>query len=97
MLKTNKVTIRFADDELSNIKFKAQKYNITISEYIRRVAIDNYLDDILKKDYYQVKLYQINKIGNNLNQIAHNLNTTRTLDTMVLQKLIDIEKLLNSL
>jgi len=42
-------------------------------------------------------LYEINRIGNNLNQIAKHCNIKKSVDKLVLKELVDIEKKLNEL
>jgi len=43
------------------------------SAYCRKMLVDGY---VIKKDYTSIKelIYEINKIGNNINQIAKNVN-----------------------
>ena len=74
--------------------------NITMAEYFRK-SINTKIDDVrepLKTRVYKVVnpelLYHLNKIGNNLNQVARHLNEGNTLDLQVLAELINIEKTL---
>lgn len=42
-------------------------------EYLRRMAIDGYIFQLDNSDLKQL-IYEINKIGTNINQIAHKIN-----------------------
>ncbi len=61
------------------------------SQYIRKMAIEGY---IIKRDFSQVEqlVYEVNKIGNNINQVARRANELEhvTLDDMkYLKKQLD--------
>jgi predicted transcriptional regulator len=102
-LKSHRITIR-VDSEL-NIKLNdlATKADITISELIRNYAINQKQDIVNKKDIMQW-LYHLNKIGNNINQIAHRLNSDNIANKIsdisyksTFGKLISIENQLSNL
>ncbi len=42
-------------------------------EYLRRMAIDGYIFQLDNSDMKQL-IYEVNKIGTNINQIAHRIN-----------------------
>lgn len=42
-------------------------------EYLRRMAIDGYIFQLDNSDMKQL-IYEVNKIGTNINQIAHKIN-----------------------
>ena len=104
-LRVNKISVRFSNEELANIKLNILKdknknisnKKLTISEYIRRSTIKGYNINLILKNDLEKRLYQFNKIGNNLNQIAFYVNSTQTIDMLVLQKLVYIEQSLNKL
>ena len=91
------ITIRLSKLQLDNLKSEAKKYNIGVSEYIRRASIKGYYKNILNDSFYSDILYQINKIGNNLNQIAYKVNLSNKIELDSLKKLVSIEKILNSI
>ena len=95
MAKDKRVTIRFTDDEYNQLKSKADELDISLSTYIRKKTLGNREKLSTKCD--KELLYKINRIGNNLNQIAKHCNTTKTIDKLVLQSLVEIEKKLNDL
>lgn len=90
--KAKKVSVRFTDTEYKELEAKANKDNITISEYIRRSSIKGYYSNKLKMNHTMELLSSVNKIGINLNQIAKYINTNRSIDKIVLSYLIAIEK-----
>ena len=95
MAKDKRVTIRFTDDEYNQLKTKADELGISLSTYIRKKTLGNRGKISSKCD--KELLYEINRIGNNLNQIAKHCNTTKIIDKVVLKSLAEIEKKLNDL
>ena len=68
----------FNKEELELIDKKMKILGIdNFSAYCRKMLIDGY---VIKKDYASLKelIYEINKIGNNINQIAKNVNVDNT-------------------
>lgn len=77
--------------ELQFIDQKAQVAELNRSSYIRKMALEGY---ILKQDFSYVEklVYEVNKIGNNINQIAYKANSMEYLSTedlKYLQKRLD--------
>ena len=95
MERTKKITIRLTSDEYLLLKQKANNLDITLSEYIRKKILGN-REKIINKCTKEL-LYEINRIGNNLNQIAKHCNIRKSVDKLVLKELVDIEKRLNEL
>jgi hypothetical protein len=87
------ITIRVTDEEKNMILSRMKECGITsLTKYVRLMAIDGC---ILKVDYSSIKefTYEINKIGVNINQIAHNVNSTNSIykkDIQQLKEMIDI-------
>lgn len=80
MNKMKKISIRITDDELSDIINKAKQKEINPSSYIRLVLDANKEYDVAGQYQQQMILkreliYEINKIGNNINQITKNNNS----------------------
>jgi len=94
------VKVNLAIDDHAQLKLYCEINNITLAEFFRASA--NYkINDARqaqKKRVYKVAdpqlLYHLNKIGNNLNQIAKHANECNALDYQVLGELAYIEKLL---
>ena len=95
MKKEKRVTIRFTEDEYNKLKTKADELGISLSTYIRKKALGN--RERISSKCNKELLYEMNRIGNNLNQIARHCNITKTIDKLVLQSLVEIEKKLNDL
>ena len=72
--KTVRKTIRFAPEEWEQIKVKLVEHNLTFAEFARSAILNKKVKTKLTKDY----IYQLQKIGNNLNQIAKNLNSKKS-------------------
>lgn len=79
--------------EAEQIKENAKKRGITTSEFLRRTALSIELPKTKKQECDLKQLiYEVNKIGINLNQIARYVNTNKELDISVLEHLKRIEE-----
>ena len=85
--KTAKTTVRLTEAERLHVEDRAKKYGIKTSEYVRRLVeqdmgstsvskMETKESFLLKKDLIR----EINHIGVNINQIAHNVNSGKYLD-----------------
>ena len=95
MAKEKRVTIRLTQEEYEKLKEKANTLGITTSAYIRKKILGNREKVLTKCD--KDLLYEINRIGNNLNQIAKHCNINKSVDKLVLQELVTIEQQLQKL
>lgn len=61
------------ESELAMIDQKAEVAELDRSKYLRKIAIEGF---IIKRDFTQVEqlVYEINRIGNNINQVARRAN-----------------------
>ena len=96
MERTKRVTIRFTPDEYNSLKEKATQFDMTLSDYIRTKLLTK-REKIRPSKCNKELLYHINRIGNNLNQIAKHCNISKSIDKLVLKELINIEQQLNKL
>ena len=77
--RKHKVTVRFTDDEISTIRTESTQAGLSVSEYIRtqickgKVVVK--LDGSTPNKNQRPLLEEYHKIGVNLNQIAHHLNS----------------------
>jgi len=87
-------TIRFSKDEFSQIEEKLKEHNLTFAEFGRGAILNKKIKTKLTLDY----IFQLQKIGNNLNQIAKNLNSKKSdiPNSEILMALVRIEKLIES-
>lgn len=72
--RDQRIAIRLTEKELNIIKKKAEKMSITSSEMIRRLAQYGVCYKIEFEAAEDI-LYELGRIGNNLNQITRGLNT----------------------
>ena len=77
---TRRVMTRVSEEEYTEWHRRAELLGITVSEYVRRCVRTGKVEIIVKKEISIEPIVQIaaeyGKIGNNINQIAHYLNST---------------------
>ena len=76
--RTNKICFRLTDDELSVIREGSEKAGMTFSAFVRSKVLepDRALQrDSEKKKLFRDYIYEINRVGNNINQIVRAVNT----------------------
>jgi len=91
--KKYKKTIRFTKNEIEQIEKKLREHNLSFSELARDAILGKKINSKISMNL----IYEINKIGNNLNQVAKRVNTLKRLDQDVLFVLIDIDKKMDEL
>ena len=89
--KNIRKTLRFSDDEFAMIQQKLDLANITFSDFARSAILKKKIKLPIEKEL----IYQISKIGNNLNQIARAVNGKDKV--AILTELVEIEKQLKAL
>lgn len=73
--KTLVKTIKFSPEELEQIKLRMGSCKMSFSKYVRTMALEGEIV-ILDSPEYQKVILEMNRIGNNFNQIARRLNET---------------------
>jgi Bacterial mobilisation protein (MobC) len=87
--------LRLSEVEMLQIKERMTEKNYkNMSDFIRTQCIAPH--KINKKNFLQLA-YEVNKIGNNLNQIARVANTEKKIDLAVISKIRDVDNLLTQL
>lgn len=71
MAKEIRKTIRFSEDEYSKIQELMSEHKLTFAEFARASILKKKIKTNLTKDL----LCEINRVGNNLNQIAKKVNS----------------------
>lgn len=71
MAKEIRKTIRFSEDEYSKIQELMSEHKLTFAEFARASILKKKIRTNLTKDL----LFEINRVGNNLNQIAKKVNS----------------------
>jgi hypothetical protein len=93
MKKKEVIKFRTSKKVKDQIKSKAKKSNLSISEYCRKCSLNKKIYDIESLVLNKKYINEINKIGTNLNQIARVWNIVAKDFSDVNQKeLIDIYK-----
>ena len=98
-----KFTLRFYDNEkdkkiLEWLEDFNKKYNYSRTELIKQILYqvsERKCPSIKKEDKILKLIYEINKIGNNINQIAKKVNFTKKLDREILDQLGEIKNKLD--
>jgi hypothetical protein len=82
-------TIRFTEIEWQEIEEQIKKSEITFTEFARSAILRKKIKLPIEKEL----IYELNKIGNNLNQIAKAVNQ-RDDKIQILTELVEIERAL---
>ena len=103
-VRTFRKTIRFTEDEAKRLEAIARAKGIPVAELIRKKVLDLPVPDRIspkklakRLEEFRKLLYEVNKIGVNLNQIARHCNKYREVDCEVLVQLIEIKRELKAL
>jgi len=99
------IKVFFPVSDYETLKQTSKNHNLTMSEFIRKSVnskIENAPAPKTKKVYKVTDpklLFELNKIGNNLNQIAKQLNSKKddVSNVAILKELVVLEKKLNEL
>jgi len=74
-IRSHEIKVRVTDYEYMLIKKRKEESGAySLNEYILKTAIDGYIINVDYSDFKQL-IYEINKIGTNINQIAHKVNS----------------------
>ena len=92
MRKFLKVGMKIEDYQ--ELQEKALNLNITISEFSRQILKNG---KIIEQPNNTKILYHLNKIGNNINQIARFANSSKSLDIQIYNLLVEIKSYIDSL
>jgi len=91
--KSVRKSIRLSAQENEILLTELKKHNLTFSNFARAKILNQKIKSKITNDL----IFEVSKIGNNLNQISKYVNTKKALDFQVLEKLIEIEKQLERL
>ena len=90
-----KKTIRFTPDEFAKIEEQREKTNLDFTNFCKSAILKKRVKTKDEENFNRDLIYQINKIGINLNQIARAVNQKDRI--AVLTELVEIEKQLREL
>lgn len=89
MLKRNREILLWLDnDELAYVKAQAKKSGLSIQSFLRALIKNQPIKEQPPLDYFAV-LKSLDRIGNNINQIAAKANTKGFIDTLEYRKNYD--------
>lgn len=96
--RTENIKVRLTPSEKEKLQNIITENNIkNISDFIRQIVLTGKFKTTQQAQNYERFLYEVNKIGNNLNQIARLCNINKEVDIRVLEKLSKIEDMLDLL
>lgn len=90
-----KKTIRFTPDEFEKVEIERAKTNLDFTNFCKSAILKLKVKTKDEENFSQDLIYQINKIGINLNQIARAVNQKDRV--AVLTELVEIEKQLREI
>ena len=80
--RNNRFELRLFDEEVEILENKAKIQGLSKTEYIREIILYSEIKEnkrnILSNENFKKLLYEINRIGNNINQIAYNSNLIKS-------------------
>lgn len=93
-IRSHEIKVRATDYEYMLIKKRKEESGAdSLNEYILKAAIDGYIINVDYSDFKQL-IFEINKIGVNINQIAHKVNSTNQVYQTDMDELQDNMKLI---
>ena len=90
-----KKTIRFTADEFEKVEIERAKTNLDFTNFCKSAILKKRVKTKDEENFNRDLIYQVNKIGINLNQIARAVNQKDRV--AVLTELVEIEKQLRLL
>ena len=102
--RTVTIATKLTEKEAERVKQIAQAKGLTASELLRRSVLNLPIPERISPERLKKKnevirrlVYEINKLGINLNQVARHCNRYREVDALVLEEIIAIERKLTEL
>lgn len=93
--RRNTTRVGFNDSEFDKLEIRAEKVGLDLSEFVRRLALDKEFNSIPAIN--KTALVELNKIGNNINQIAHALNKNAETPTALNHTLAQLQNQLQKI
>jgi Arc/MetJ-type ribon-helix-helix transcriptional regulator len=96
--RTELISFRLTPSEKKKLDNLVSEYQVkNVSDFIRQVILTGKFKTTKQAQNYEKFLYEINKIGVNLNQIARLCNTRGSVDAKILKVLAKMEEKLDLL
>ena len=90
-----KKTLRFTPDEFEKVEIERAKTNLDFTNFCKSAILKKRVKTKDEENFNRDLIYQVNKIGINLNQIARAVNQKDRV--AVLTQLVEIEKQLKEI
>ncbi len=90
-----KKTLRFTPDEFEKVEIERAKTNLDFTNFCKSAILKKRVKTKDEENFNRDLIYQVNKIGINLNQIARAVNQKDKI--AILTELVEIEKQLREL
>ena len=90
-----KKTIRFTPDEFEKVEIERAKTNLDFTNFCKSAILKKKVKTKDEENFNRDLIYQVNKIGINLNQISRAVNQKDRV--AILTELVEIEKQLREL
>ena len=80
--RDRRFTVYLLEEEMAILEAKKDEAGMTKSDYIRNMILFGAVHErtIFSKNDAEKMIYEINQIGNNLNQIAYRANSSKNID-----------------
>lgn len=86
--RQNKITFRVDDDEWAIIHGLSGQVNLSMEEFIRRRVLSDKKIVVQDKRAIHMLIAEVNRIGNNVNQIARMANSTGVVSRETLREVV---------
>ncbi len=97
-IKNKTISFRLTPSEKEKLNELIEQHKVkNISDFIRQIILTGKFKTTKQAQNYERLLYEINKIGNNINQIAKLCNIEKQIDIKALEELAKIEEELSIL
>ena len=94
-MKNKTISLRLTEEEYNRLKNTADELGYSVSELVRKKVLGN-REKLAQRQDLKLIAYELNRIGNNLNQIAKYVNTHRAIDRVVASNLLKIREAIES-
>ena len=80
--RTKCIRVKVFEEELKILEDQCEKFSMSKSEFLRNCILFGgiYSQEKMNKEELKKFLYELNRIGNNINQIAYNTNSKKSTD-----------------
>ena len=87
--RNNKVTVRLTNAEKQHLEKQAYVAGMNMEQFIRNLIDGSNIKE-RPSEYWKEVVSQLSAIGNNINQIAHNTNITKTVSNSDMERTLSL-------